>query len=93
MSEPVFLFAIVVGCGTVLMIVKTIAGAFAGNQTTSAEMDDLRNGYNALLEESRATQALHSTQIAELQDRVDFAERLLTQARDRDMLPPGDASR
>ncbi|MBI4421543.1 MAG: hypothetical protein HY560_12025 [Gemmatimonadetes bacterium] len=37
----------------------------------------------AALEDTRTTLADQSTQLAELQERVDFAERLLAQARDR----------
>ena len=38
------------------------------------------------LEDARSTLASQSSQLAELQERVDFAERLLIQARDRQAL-------
>jgi TRAP-type uncharacterized transport system fused permease subunit len=38
------------------------------------------------LQEAQAALANQSTQLAELQERVDFAERLLTQVRDRQTL-------
>ena len=42
----------------------------------------------AVLEETQAKLAMQSTQLAELQERVDFAERMLAQARDRMKLGP-----
>jgi len=40
----------------------------------------------AALEDAQARLASQATQLAELHERVDFAERLLTQARDRQAL-------
>jgi uncharacterized membrane protein YhiD involved in acid resistance len=42
----------------------------------------------AALEEAQAALRAQSTQLAELQERVDFAERILTQMRDRQKLGP-----
>jgi len=42
------------------------------------------------LEDAENSLAQQTTQLAELQERLDFAERLLAQARDRTALGPGD---
>lgn len=42
----------------------------------------------AALEEAQAALRAQSTQLAELQERVDFAERILAQMRDRQKLGP-----
>ncbi len=44
----------------------------------------------AALEDARASLAAQSSQIAELEERLDFAERLLAQVRDRPPLRAGD---
>jgi hypothetical protein len=41
------------------------------------------------LEEAESSLAHQSTQIAELQERLDFTERLLAQGRDRSAVGPG----
>lgn len=43
-------------------------------------------GVRAALEDAESTLALQSSQIAELQERMDFAERVLAQARERKAL-------
>ena len=93
MSEPVFLFAALIACGTVLMIVKTIAAAVTASSGSSTQLNELREQAEhtaALMEEAQALLSNQSAQIAELQERVDFAERLLTQSRDRGALGSGD---
>lgn len=93
MSGPVFLVATAIVGATLLMIVKTIAAAFAEAPAPPSEVAQLRercDHYAAVLEETQATLAIQSTQLAELQERVDFAERLLTQSRNRAALGPGD---
>jgi len=44
----------------------------------------------AALEDAQSTIAHQSTQLAELQERLDFTERMLAQSRDRSALGPGD---
>jgi hypothetical protein len=58
----------------------------AGNDVASVQqqLDDQA----AALEETQVKLAQQSTQLAELQERVDFAERMLAQARDRMKLGP-----
>jgi hypothetical protein len=92
MSETVFLLGGAIACGTILLMVKTIAGAFAAARGSSSEVAELReqcDHYAAMVEEVRGELATQAGQVAELQDRLDFAERLLTQARDRQALGPG----
>ena len=74
--------------GTVTEIVKAIARRGPG----AAELADLKlqlEQYAAALEEAQTTLSDQAAQMAELQERVDFAERLLAQARDRTALGPG----
>lgn len=82
MTSPVFLIAAALACATVLGVVKTIAGAFAAARGTASEIAELRGEceqYAAVLEDTQATLALQSQHIAELQERLDFTERLLAQ--------------
>jgi len=44
----------------------------------------------AVLEDAQASLAEQSAQLVELHERLDFTERLLTQARDRSALGPGE---
>ena len=93
MSGPVFLVAAAIVAATLLMIVKTIAGAFAAGRASPSELAQLQEQcehYAAVLDQTQATLATQSAQLAELQERLDFAERLLTQARDRTALGPGE---
>ena len=46
-------------------------------------MQDLLEQQEAALEDARAALSTQSFQLAELQERVDFAERVLIQARER----------
>lgn len=93
MSGAVFLVAIAIVAATLLMIVKTIAAGFAGNRASSSELAQMQkqlDHYAAVVDETQATLASQSAQLAELQERLDFAERLLTQARNRQTLGPGE---
>ena len=91
MREPVFLVAFMIAAGTVLMIVKTIAAAFTGRG--SAQLRDQLDQQTAALDDLEARLAHQSAQIAELQERLDFAERLLAQNKDRAALnaPPQES--
>ena len=91
MREPVFLLAFVIAAGTVLLVVKTIANAFTG-KVARGDLSRLleQSAQNAAaLEEAEATLAHQAGQIAELQERVDFTERLLAM-KDRGAVGPGE---
>jgi len=92
MREPVFLIALAIAAGTILMVVKTIAAAFnkSGSKSDLAEVKEQLQLHAAALDEAENSLAQQSSQIAELQERVDFAERLLAQGRDRTALGPGE---
>ncbi len=86
MSEPVFLFALAIAGTTLVLVSKVIASAITGRGGPSrSELAEMR----AALEDAQASLASQSTQLAELQERLDFAERLLAQGRDRSALGPG----
>jgi chromosome segregation ATPase len=93
MREPVFLLALAIAAMTAIVVVRTIVGAFTGRSSSRAELGQLReqlDQHSAALEDAESALANQSAQIAELQERLDFTERLLTQGRDRVELRPGD---
>lgn len=93
MTGPVFVVAVAIAGATLIMIVKTIAGAFAHRGVSPSELAQIRDQFDhqaALLDETQAALAAQSAQLAELQERLDFAERLLTQVRNRPALGPGE---
>lgn len=92
MSEPVFLLALAIAATTAVLVAKAIAGAIAGRGASRSDLAQIRERLEqhvAVLEDTQSTLANQSTQLAELQERLDFAERLLAQARDRSALGPG----
>ena len=93
MSEPVFLFAITIAATTAVLVVRAIAGAIGGRGAWRSEVAQLREQlqqHAATLEDAETLLAGQSTQLAELEERLDFAERLLAQSRDRTAVGPGD---
>jgi predicted nucleic acid-binding Zn-ribbon protein len=93
MTEPVFLVALGMVAMTAVLVSRAIAAAISGRGPARAEMTQLRDQLDehaAALEDTHTTLASQSTQLAELQERLDFAERLLAQARERKALGPGD---
>lgn len=93
MQEPVFLIALAMVATTAILIVKTIAGAISGRRSSRSDLAQLKEQLDeqaAALEDTQHTLSNQSTQLAELQERLDFAERLLTQARERPALRPGE---
>ena len=86
MKEPTFLLALVIAGMTMAVIVKTIAGAFTARRGSAAELTEIRDE----LEELQQASADQAAQLADLQNRLDFAERLLAQARERSPLGSGD---
>jgi predicted nucleic acid-binding Zn-ribbon protein len=91
MTEPVFLFALTIVASTVVLVARTLAGAIRGRGASRSELAQLREQLEqqaAELEDAQNSVASQSTQLAELQERLDFAERLLAQGRDRAALKP-----
>lgn len=93
MSEPVFLVALAIAAATMVMVARAIAGAIGGRRAAQSALAPLRDElaqHAAALEDAQSSLNHQSTQLAELQERLDFAERLLAQNRDRTALGPGD---
>ena len=92
MREPIFLIALTILAGTVIMVARTIAGAISGRGGSRSEINQIKQRLeqqSAALEEAQSTLSIQSGQLTELQERVDFAERLLAQSRDRSALGGG----
>lgn len=86
MREPVFLMALAIAGATIVMVARTIAGAITGRGASGSELRQIRQRLEedaAALEDAQTTLTHQSTQLAELHERLDFAERLLAQAKDR----------
>jgi exonuclease VII small subunit len=93
LSEPVFLLALAIFATAATLVAKAIAGAIAGRGASRSELAQITERLEqqaALLEDAQISLADQSTQLAELQERLDFAERLLAKARDRGALGPGE---
>ena len=93
MREPVFLIAFAMAGTTIVIIVRTIAAAFNRQGASRAGLGEITQRLErqaAELEEAHQALADQSAQIAELQERLDFTERILAQARDRSALGPGE---
>ena len=86
MSESVFIGALAIAAITVVVVVRTIAGAISGRGASRSEIVDLKER----MDDAQSTLAQQSTQLAELQERLDFAERLLAKSRDRSALGAGE---
>jgi Tfp pilus assembly protein FimV len=93
MTEPVFLVGLAILATTAVMVARAIAGAIAGRGASRSDLAQIRerlDQHTAALEDAQTSLADQSTELAELQERLDFAERLLAQARDRSALGPGE---
>ena len=93
MSEPVFILALAIAATTLVLVAKAIAGAIAGRGASRSELAEIKQRFEehaAALEDAQTTLTTQSTQLVELQERLDFAERLLAQARDRSALGGGE---
>ena len=89
MSEAVFLTALAIAGTTLVLVAGAIAGAIRGRGSSRSELSQLSEQLKdqaAALEDVQNSLAVQSSQMAELQERVDFAERLLAQGRDRGVL-------
>jgi len=83
------LLALAISATGVVLVAKAIAVAIAGRGASRSELAQIRERLEQL-EEAQTSVANQSIQLAELQERLDFAERLLAQARDRSALGPGE---
>ena len=93
MSEPVFLTALAIVGTTLVLVAGAIAGGLRGRgswRSEVARLNDQLEQHTLALEDVQNSLATQSNQLAELQERLDFAERLLAQGRDRTALKPGD---
>lgn len=89
MSEPVFLTALLIAGATIVMVAGAIAGAIRGRGSSRSEvahLSDQLKDQAAALEDVQNSLANQSSHLAELQERLDFTERLLAQGRDRTAL-------
>ena len=89
MSEPVFLIALAIAGTTLVLVAGAIAGAIRGRGSSRSELSQLSDqlkDHAAVLEDVQNSLGIQSSQMAELQERLDFAERLLAQGRDRTVL-------
>lgn len=96
MTEPVFLLALAIAGTTVVFTARTIALAIRGrgsSRSELAQLSDQLEQHAAALENAQNSVANQSTQLAELHERLDFAERSLAQGRDRTGLKPGEQGR
>jgi hypothetical protein len=93
MTEPVFLMGLAIVATSVVMVVRTIAGAIGGRGASGSEVARLREQVEqqaAALDDAHQMFADQSAQLAELQERMDFTERLLTRESERNRLADPD---
>jgi uncharacterized protein YycO len=91
MSEAVFLAAFAIAGTTLVLVAGAIAGAIRGRGSSKSELSQLSDQVKdqaAALEDVQNSLAHQSSQMVELQERLDFAERVLAQSRDRGALKP-----
>ena len=89
MSETVFLVALAIAGTTLVLVAGAIAGAIRGRGSSRSDLSQLSDqlkDHAAALEDVQNSVASQSSQMAELHERLDFAERLLAQGRDRTVL-------
>jgi len=75
---------IIVLAGMAVGAISEIAKAVAGRGASTRELAELKlqlEQYASALQEAQSTLSYQAAELAELQERVDFAERLLAQAR------------
>jgi len=86
MSEPVFLVALAMVGTTLVLVAGAIGGAIRGRGSSRSELSQLSEqlkDHATALEDVQNSLANQSSQIAELHERLDFAERLLAQGKER----------
>ena len=74
---------------TVIRVAKARAGGAPRLQAQLDQLQQQSDDQASALEEVQSHVAGQEAQFRELQNRLDFAERLLTQAQDRSTLGPG----
>jgi uncharacterized coiled-coil protein SlyX len=74
---------------TVIRVARARAGGAAPLQAHLDQLEQRFDDQASTLAEVQSHLAGQEAQFRELQDRLDFAERLLTQAQDRSALGPG----
>ena len=74
---------------TVIRVARTRAGGATRLQAHLDQLQQQCDDQASALAEVQSHSAGQEAQFRELQDRLDFAERLLTQAQDRSALGPG----
>jgi uncharacterized phage infection (PIP) family protein YhgE len=75
---------IIILAGMAVGAISEVAKAVAGRGASNKEIAELKlqlEQYAAALQDAQNTLSDQATELAELQERVDFAERLLAQAR------------
>lgn len=83
---------IIILAGMALGAISEVAKAIARRGASASELNRLKHQldqYTAALEDAQTTLSSHAAQLAELQERLDFAERLLAQGRDHSALGAG----
>ena len=97
MTESIFLLAFVIAATTAVLVARAIASGLIGRRGASqSEISELKEQLEqqaAALEDSESRMADQSAQLAELQERLDFAERILSRDRDRPPLGSGEEHR
>jgi uncharacterized protein YycO len=89
MSETVFLVALAIAGTTLVLVAGAIAGAIRGRGSSRSDLSQLNDqlkDHAAALEDVQNSLASQSSQMAELHERLDFAERLLAQGPNRAVL-------
>ena len=89
MSETVFLVAFAIAGTTLVLVAGAIAGAIRGRGSSRSELSQLGDqlkDHAAALDDVQHSLASQSSQMAELQERLDFAERMLAQGPNRAVL-------
>ena len=81
----IHLLLIVMLAGIGYAAIEKVAKAMGRRGTSGSELAQLKEQ----LEDTQAALASQATQLADLQERVDFAERSLAQVRNRPALGPG----
>ena len=96
MGEGVFLLGLAIAGTTVVMVARTIAMAIRGrgsSQSELAHLNDRLEQQAAALEDTQDSLASQAVQLTELQERLDFAERMLVQGKERAAIKPGEGER
>jgi len=88
MTGVFFVIMAGIASGTLVGIAKAIGGR-GGSRKALARLGQQLDQHAEALEDAQASLASQARQIAELQERVDFAERLLAQVRNRSALGAG----